>query len=452
MPLRSSGVANRGVPLVVSPGFCHIARTVKLVATGVGILLALLGLRLLVPSALEGGATPSGRGPAGPVAAPALPTSPPTIVPTASGPGHQPVLRPSLQPGGEIFDQPTVLDFHLQLDATNLAALENNPREYTPVTATVNGVEFPRVAIKLKGAAGSFRPVDDRPAMTVAFHRDAPGRRLFGLRRLHLNNSVQDPTFLNEYVGSELFRAAGVPTPRVAWATVRLNKRDLGLYVLKEAFEREFLRSFFPYPDGNLYEGGFVRDIDRDLDRESGLGPADGSDLRALADAAQERDAGRRWERLTPLLDVERFATYAALSVMLADWDGYPLNRNNYRVYFDPADGRAVFLPHGMDQLLQRTYLDLDPGWAGQVAWAVFSTDPGQALYEARCREVFQQVFTFGRVSNLVTRAAAALTPVRPDMPGIASSYLDQVTWRLRTLRRDPILKPSLPTEARAAR
>jgi hypothetical protein len=417
---------------------------VKLVATVLGVLLALLGLRLLVPSTPDVEA-----GPATPRTAST--SSLPSLLAAANTP-LGPVLRPSRQPGGEIFDQPTVLAFHLHLDPTNLAALETNPREYTPVTVTVNGVEFPQVAIKLKGAAGSFRPVDDRPALTVAFHRHAPGRRLFGLRRLHLNNSVQDPTYLNEYVGSELFRAAGVPTPRVAWATVRLNERDLGLYVLKEAFEREFLRCFFPYPDGNLYDGGFVRDIGRDLERESGLGPADHSDLRALEAATQERDAARRWERLNPLLDVERFATYAALSVMLADWDGYPLNRNNYRVYFDPADGRAVFLPHGMDQLLQRTYLDLDPGWAGQVAWAVFSTDPGQALYEARCREVFQEIFTFGRISNLVTRAATSLTSVRPDMPGIASSYLDQVTWRLRTLRRDPILKPSPSTEARAGR
>ena len=45
---------------------------------------------------------------------------------------------------------------------------------------------------------------------------------------------------MNEYIASDLFRAAGVPTPRVAWATVRINDRKLGLYVLKEAFETEF--------------------------------------------------------------------------------------------------------------------------------------------------------------------------------------------------------------------
>ncbi len=355
--------------------------------------------------------------------------------------------RPSLQVGGEIFDQPTVLDFRFRLSPTNLAALETNPREYTPVSVTVNGVEFTNVGVKLKGAAGSYRPVTDRPALTVSFNRFVENRRLFGLRRIHLNNSVQDPTLLNEYVASELFRAAGVPTPRVAWAVVHLDGERLGVYVLKESFEKEFLRCFFEKADGNLYDGGFLNDVDRHLERDGGYGPADHSDLKELAAVAQERDEAERWRRLQEVLDVERFATYAALSVMLVDWDGYPLNRNNYRVYFNPADGRAVFMPHGMDQILQRTYLEMDQGWSGLMAWAVFSTTPGQALYEAKCREVYTNVFTFPRISNLVSRAAAVLQPVRRDMPHVVESYHDQVLSRLRVLKRDPLLKPpvSLP-------
>lgn len=353
-----------------------------------------------------------------------------------------PLLRPSAVPGGEIFDRPTVLDFRLHLRATNLHALRENPREYTPITAVVNGQIFTNVGAKLKGAAGSFRPVDDQPALTLHFSKWAEGRRLFGLRRLHLNNSVQDPSYLNEYLGSELFRAAGIPTPRVAWATVELNDRKLGLYVLKEAFEKEFLRTFFGSAEGNLYDGGFVQDIQNQLERDSGQGPDDHSDLKALAAATEEPDPARRWERLQQLLDVDRFATYAALSVMLVDWDGYPLNRNNYRIYFRPADRRAVFLPHGMDQLFQRAYLELDVGWSGSVAWALFDIPAGQALYETRCRQVFTNVFQLERMTNAIARACAALEPVQPDILQRAGDLEDQIRNRLRVLRRDPLLKP----------
>lgn len=357
----------------------------------------------------------------------------------------RPLPKPSLVPGGEIFDEPTVLDVRLHLRATNFAALRENPRDYTPVTVVVNGQAFTNVGAKLKGAAGSFRSVDDHPALTLHFSKWVEGRRVFGLRRLHLNNSVQDPTYLNEYLGSELFRAAGVPTPRVAWATVEINDRKLGLYVLKEAFEKEFLRTYFGSADGNLYDGGFVQDIHQPLERESGTGPDDRSDLKALVAATEEKDRARRWERLQEVLDVDRFATYAALEVMLADWDGYPLNRNNYRIYFRPEDRRAVFLPHGMDQLFQRSYFELDAYWSGTVAWALFDTPAGQALYEGRCRQMFTNVFQLDRMTNAIARACAAIQPVQPDILQRASDLEDQIRNRLRILRRDALLKPPPP-------
>jgi spore coat protein CotH len=89
-------------------------------------------------------------------------------------------------PGSEIFDRPTVLDFQIQLLETELQDLREHPREYTRATVLVNGVTYHDVGVKLKGNAGSFRPVDARPAMTLSFNKWSQGRRLYGLRRLHL--------------------------------------------------------------------------------------------------------------------------------------------------------------------------------------------------------------------------------------------------------------------------
>lgn len=354
-------------------------------------------------------------------------------------------------PGGEIFNRPTVLDFAIHLEETNWQALARSPREYTEATVVVNGVTYPEVALKLKGAAGSFRSIDDRPAMTLSFSKWAEGRRLFGLRRLHLNNSVQDESRMNEYIGSDLFRTAGIPTPRVAWATVRLNDRKLGLYVLKEAFESEFLKLYFGSDKGNLYEGGFVQDIDRKLEKESGKGPDDHSDLQAVVAAANEKNPTNRWARLQKVLDVDRFVTYMALSAMLADWDGYPLNRNNYRIYFRPEDGRAVFMPHGMDQLFQRSFIELDAYWNGILAWAVFDTPQGQKLYQERCPQVFTNVFRLERMTNLIARATETLVKVEPRMTNWASDLQWSVEKRYREMRRDPFLQPPATTNRTAS-
>jgi spore coat protein H len=357
----------------------------------------------------------------------------------------QPSVRPKATksvPGSEIFDLPTVLDFQVLLVETNFQALRRHSREYTPATVVVNGKEYPRVGVKLKGAAGSFRQVDEHPAMTLHFSKWAEGRRVFGLRRLHLNNSVQDDSRMNEYIASDLFRSAGVPTPRVAWATVRINDRKLGLYVLKEAFETEFLRIFFGSEKGNLYDGGFVRDIEQNLNKESGTGPDDHSDLQAICTAMREKNLTNRWDKLSKLVDVDMFTTYAALSVMLADWDGYPMNRNNYRIYFRPRDGRAVFMPHGMDQLFQRSDYELDASWTGSVAWSLFDTPQGQKLYQERCRQVFTNVFRLERMTNTIAQLTEVLKQAEPNIVNSASDLADRVERRYRSVRRDQFLKP----------
>lgn len=348
-------------------------------------------------------------------------------------------------PGSEIFGKPTVLDFQVLLVETNLQSLRDRPRDYTRAIVVVNGITNREVGVKLKGAAGSFRPVDDRPALTLNFDKWIQNQRVFGLRRLHLNNSVQDESRMNEYIASELFRSAGVPTPRVAWATVRINDRQLGLYVLKEAYETEFLKIYFGSAKGNLYEGGFVKDIGRDMVKESGDGPDDCSDVLALQAATLEKDSTNRWTKLQKLMDVELFANYAALSVMLADWDGYALNRNNYRLYFRPGDGRAVMIPHGMDQLFQRSDMEMDSYWNGSLAWSLFDTPQGRKLYEERCQQVFTNVFKLDHITNMIAQATVVLKEADPLVARYAKDLTDRIERRHRNLRRDPMLKPPTP-------
>ena len=56
-----------------------------------------------------------------------------------------------------------------------------------------------------------------------------------------------------------------MPVPRADHAFVTLNGRELGLYVLVEGFDKEFLKRHFKRADGAFYEGGVLQDIDRPL-------------------------------------------------------------------------------------------------------------------------------------------------------------------------------------------
>ena len=101
--------------------------------------------------------------------------------------------------------------------------------------------------------------------MTLNFDKNAKGQRFHGLSKLSLNNSVQDPTLISEQFSREMFLKAGIATPRASHAVVELNGRDLGVYVLVEGFNKQFLRRHFKNAEGHLYDGGFLKDVDVEL-------------------------------------------------------------------------------------------------------------------------------------------------------------------------------------------
>ncbi len=328
-------------------------------------------------------------------------------------PGPPPLPPPEPDPTDRFFAHDKVREIDLEFAPAELEKLRTQPRAYATGTMREVGVdEYVDVAIKIKGAAGSFRNVDDRPALTLNVGKFADGRTWHGLKKFHLNNSVQDATLACEHVASTLFAAAGIPTPRAAAARVRINGRDLGLYVLKEGFDTRFLRRHFARADGNLYDGGFCLDLDARLERDEGKGVDDQLDLRALTAACREPDPAKRYAGLAEVVDIEAFITLMAMELMMCHWDGYTINRNNYRVYFEPIDRRAHILPHGLDQIFQ------DPGFSvlgfpgPLLASAVMANPEWRRRYRQRIGELlplFDPARLHPRVDEMARRIQAAL-------------------------------------------
>jgi spore coat protein H len=295
------------------------------------------------------------------------------------------------------------------------ASLRESPRSYAPARVDIDGEEWPHAGIKLKGAAGSFREFDDRPGLTVDLDRFGEGRPFFGLTKFHLNNAVQDGTWLHEWLGAQVFIAAGYPAPRVAHAVLELDGRKLGLYVLREPFDRRLLDRAFGDGSGNLYDGGFCQDLDAELEKDSGAGVDDRSDLRALVEVCSSADDEVIRTRLAELVDVPALIDFVALESMLGHWDGYALNRNNYRVYLDPRDGRARFLPHGMDQLFGDAEASVLSHPPALVASAVLARPEWRKQYRARVRALVP-VFAPERWRPRIRAMAERLEPALVEM------------------------------------
>ncbi|HEX8911221.1 MAG TPA: CotH kinase family protein, partial [Humisphaera sp.] len=298
---------------------------------------------------------------------------------------------------------------------------------------TIGGqvTEYRDVATHLKGSAGSLRGIDDKAGFTLSFDHFKKGQEFNRLTKINLNNGAQDGTYMVENLGNALFRDAGIPGCRCTNARVWLNGKDLGVYVLKEGFDDPFLRRFFADPHGTLYEGGFVRDVNGGLAERVNTSRRDRDFVKEFVAAAGDTDPARRRARLEKAVDVDRFYTFMAMEALTAHWDGYTGNRNNYRVYHDPAVNKMVFLPHGMDQLFQQPGYPLVPTNA-LVAQALVATPEDRAKYLERVKDLRERVLTPENVNNHVDRISAALAPAMKELGPDAARQHEENTRQLR--------------------
>ncbi len=226
------------------------------------------------------------------------------------------------------------------------------PSPYTWFTGsvTLDGTPYAQVGVRKKGFFGSLS--GRKPSLVLDLDRNLPDQSHAGLTRFALNNGRQDPSLVHTCMAYEIMAASGVPAPRCNFAHVTVNDQDLGVYAHVESIRKPFLRRHFPDDSGHLYEGtlgdfrpGFSGTIEQKTDEETPhRGPID-----ALIAAAEAPD-DTLLEALSAAMDLEAFYRFWAAEVLVAHWDGYAGNTNNYWLYEDPAQGgRIVFLPWGPD-------------------------------------------------------------------------------------------------------
>jgi spore coat protein H len=369
-----------------------------------------------------------------------LAQTPPATPPAAA-------VAAKADPSIELFTPGKIQKFKITVDEDSLRLLKKEPRKYVRCTVVVGTETFVDVGIHIKGAAGSTRDWDDRPALTLNFDKFKDKQKLKGLDKIHLNNSVQDGTVMNEILYSEAALATGVPTARAGLAIVTLNGRKVGLYGLKEGYNSAFIQQHFPKAkDGNFYEGGFLQDIDGEMKLIDGPGN-EKKDVKELIKACQIADAKKRYDAVSALVDVDKLAIDTALQILTADWDGYARQRNNYRIYFPPNGGKAVFIPHGKDQLWQNPTDALWHGWGGMVTRSIADHPDGKKLIIAKMNEISTKQFDLEKLTKRIDEwskpAQEALAVVNKDH---AKNYENEIKGlKDRLKQRADFMKKELP-------
>ena len=311
-----------------------------------------------------------------------------TALPT---PGRSNGTRPpaSDDPSDRLFQSERVLFMQLSLPASTRAALARDPYTEAPGSLAFEGAYFPAVAVRLKGQIGSFRTLDEKAGFKVDLNA-YEDHELRGEIGLTLNNMVQDESCLHEYLAYTLYRAVGVPAPRVGWVWLEVDGEPFGLYLLVESPDERFLARWYADPSGHLYEGAYGQDFDHasipNLEYDGGPDPDDRSALEAVADILDAGPSTAGLNRLNELVDVDEFLTNQAVEALILHWDGYT-TRNNWRMYLDPVSGRFQILPWGTDQTFVDYWYWPWDGY-GRVFTFCLAVPECAAAYDQRLLEV----------------------------------------------------------------
>jgi len=284
--------------------------------------------------------------------------------------------------------------------------LVKNNRAYVRGSVKVGSEIFNDVGVRLKGN-GSFRPLNEKPSLVIKFDHYVPDQELFGQSKIALNSSSQDGTYLADFIANGLFADANVPVSRVAHARVKLNGRDLGLYVLVEVHNKPFLKRWFGNANGNLYEA-YLGDVDANMDQDHGDHRSQ-SDRKHLAEVVKIPDPATRWQKLPEVLDVDRYVSHLVCEIFTSHTDGYMMNRNNYRIYSDADTGRFTFIGHGVDWAFQNTGVPIKPRPDALVTKAIVGTPQGKKLFDDRFGTLFTNAFRLEVLTNRVNCAVGRL-------------------------------------------
>jgi len=304
-----------------------------------------------------------------------------------------------------VFDTATLHRFEITISATEAAIvaarleeienstetnLDNLPTPpYVHATVSYGGLTWTEVGMRYKGHAslqGALKNNMKKLAFVLEFDHwedeqdSLMQQRFFGFKQLSFSNGYNDPSLIRDKTAAEIFRAAGIPAARSAFAPVYFDDGDgtglryMGLYTMIEDPSDKMLETQLGDGSGNLYKpwseaarlipitelAGGDAEFEETFEKANNTLTPDFSDARALLTALHtDRTEPVSWRsNLEAVFNVDRYLLALAVNQIMVNWDSYGCMPHNYLLYKNPLDsGRFLYMPWDLNESLMKKEL-----------------------------------------------------------------------------------------------
>lgn len=328
--------------------------------------------------------------------------------------------------------------------------------QYVHADLEFQGQRIKDVGIRYKGNGTWFDSANSiKHSLKIQFDHYQKGQQFAGLSTLNLANCITDASWMNEVLSHKLFRDAGVPAPRTAYARVyvtvpgKYDRKYFGLYSVVENIDTTFAKDRFGVKGGALFKpvtpfpftdlGPDWESYEQIYDPKTKLSKKEKQrviDFARLVSSASDTEFEAK---LPELLDLDNFARFMAIEVYLSTLDSILCIGQNYYVYLHPKTQKFHFLPWDLDHSFgqfpmigtqqQREQLSLQHPWRGEIRFLerVFKVEAFQKLYRARLEEFSKSLFQPERFGQQVEEVAAAIKPAVEEESAVMLRRLERV-------------------------
>jgi hypothetical protein len=334
-------------------------------------------------------------------------------------------------------------------------------REYdwTQAECEFGHVVFTNVATRVKGNIASL--LSKRP-FKLDLNKFERGQKLGGLDELTFDNLVFDYSCMSEALAYEFFRDAGVPAPRTAYAWLSVSVatqwalKPMGLYLMEEAVDDAFAAERFGSRKTPLFKPSTYKLFEYMGDAWSDYAPS--YDLKTEATREQRQriiefahlvtsaSDHEFAERVGGFLDLDEFARFLAVQVLLPNYDSILTTGQNFYLYLDQGSNKFGFIPWDLDAAWGNFWVGTKAEQQGASIWRpwvgknrflerVMAVEEFRRIYRTHLEDFLARLYVPERLNQRIDAIAAAIRePIAAESP-----------YRLNKFDQTVGLKPVAP-------